>query len=35
MIHKTAAKHLLRYLKGSPDLSIIYKKGQFTIHTYA
>ena len=35
MIHMTAAKHLLRYLKGSPDLSIICKKGQFTIHTYA
>ncbi len=33
-IHMTAAKHLLRYLKGSPDLAIIYKKGQFAMHGY-
>ena len=34
MIIMTAAKHLLRYLKGSPELVIIYKKGQFAIHGY-
>ena len=35
MIHMTAAKHLLRYLKGSPDLAIICKKEQFAMHGYA
>ena len=34
MIHMTAAKHLLRYLKGSPDLAMMYKKGQVAIHGY-
>ena len=34
MVHITAAKHLLRYLEGSPDLAIIYKKGQFAMHGY-
>ena len=24
----------VRYLKGSPDLTIIYKKGQFAMHGY-
>ena len=32
--HMTAAKHLLRYLKGLPDLVITCKKGQFTINGY-
>ena len=32
--HMTAAKHLLRCLKGLPDLAITYKKGQFTINGY-
>ena len=30
----TAARHLRRHLKGSPDLAIIYKKGAFAIHRY-
>ena len=34
MAHMTAAKHLLRYLKGLPDLAITYKKGQFTVNGY-
>ena len=34
MTYMTAAKHLLRYLKGSPDLAITYRKGQFAVHGY-
>lgn len=32
--HMTAAKHALRYLKGHPDLLIIFKRGQFQLHGY-
>ena len=34
MARMTAAKHLLRYLKGLPDLAVTYEKGQFTINGY-
>ena len=30
-VHMGAAKHLLRYPAGSPDLSVIYKKGGFCV----
>eukprot|EP00752_Nemacystus_decipiens_P015554 g13877.t1 len=33
--HMTAAKHVLRYLRGSPDLPITYKTGQFNLVAYA
>lgn len=33
-VHMSAAKHVLRYLKGSTDLPIIYKQGQFQLHAY-
>ena len=32
--HMAAAKHVLRYQKGRPDLPITYKKGQFRLHGY-
>ena len=33
-VHLTAAKHLLRYLKGHLDLAIMYKRGQFRMIGY-
>ena len=33
-VHMSAATYVLRYLKGSADLSIIYKQGQFQLHAY-
>ena len=31
----SAVKHALRYMKGSSDLPIFYKKGHFRMHTYS
>ncbi|CAB1110220.1 unnamed protein product [Ectocarpus sp. CCAP 1310/34] len=33
-VHMAAAKHLLRYLRGTPDLPIVYKKGQFRLSCF-
>lgn len=33
-VHMAAAKRLLRYLKGRPDLAITYKKGNFGLSGY-
>ena len=33
-IHMTAAKHALRYLRGTTDLPIVYKRGQFRMVSY-
>lgn len=33
-VHMTAAKHVLRYLRGTPDLPIIFKRGQFRMTAY-
>lgn len=33
-VHMTAAKHVLRYLHGKPDLPITYKRGQFRMVSY-
>ena len=33
-VHMTAAKHALRYLRGTTDLSIVYKRGQFRMVSY-
>ena len=33
-IHMTAAKHALRYLRGTTDLPIVYKRGQFWMVSY-
>ena len=33
-IHMTAAKHALRYLRGTADLPIVYKRGQFRMVSY-
>ena len=33
-VHLTAAKHVLRYLRGSPDLPIVYKQGQFLLTAF-
>ena len=33
-IHLTAAKHALRYLRGTTDLSIVYKRGRFRMVSY-
>ena len=33
--HMTTAKHVLRYLKGHPELPITYKKGPFRLHAFA
>lgn len=33
--HMTAAKHALRYLRGKPDLPIVFKRGQFRIAAFA
>ena len=30
----TAAKHVLRYLQGTTDLPIVYKRGQFRMASY-
>ena len=34
ILHMTAAKRLLRYLKGAPDLAITYRKGNFGLTGY-
>ena len=33
-VHMTAAKHVLRYLRGTPDLPITYRKGQLRLVSY-
>ena len=33
-IHMTAVKHALRYLRGTTDLPIVYKRGQFRMVSY-
>ena len=33
-IHMTAAKHALRYLRGTTNLPIVYKRGQFRMVSY-
>ena len=33
-IHTTAAKHALRYLRGTTDLPIVYKRGQYWMVSY-
>ena len=33
-VHMTAAKHVLRYLRGTPDLPITYRKGQLRQVSY-
>ena len=33
-IHMTAAKHTLRFLRGTTDLPIVYKRGQFWMVSY-
>ena len=33
-IHMTAAKHALRYLRGTTDPPIVYKRGQFRVVSY-
>lgn len=33
--HMTGAKHALRYLRGTPDLPIVFKRGQFRIAAFA
>ncbi|CAB1096983.1 unnamed protein product [Ectocarpus sp. CCAP 1310/34] len=33
-VHMAAAKHLLRYLRGTPDLPIVYKKGKFRLSCF-
>ena len=33
-IHMTAAKHALRYLRGTTDLPIVYKRGHFRMVSY-
>ena len=33
-IHMTAAKHALRYLRGTTDLPIVYKRGKFRMVSY-
>ncbi|CAB1117586.1 unnamed protein product [Ectocarpus sp. CCAP 1310/34] len=33
-VHMAAAKHLLRYLRGTPGLPIVYKKGQFRLSCF-
>ena len=33
-VHMTAAKHVLRYLHGTPDLPITYRKGQLRLVSY-
>ena len=33
-IHMTVAKHALRYLRGTTDLPIVYKRGQFRMVSY-
>lgn len=33
-VHMIAAKHALRYLRGKPDLPIIFKRGQFRMAAY-
>ena len=34
-VHMGAAKHLLRYLAGSPDCRIVYKKGGFKLTAFS
>ena len=34
-VNLRAAKHVLRYLRGNPDLPITYKRGQFRLTAYA
>ena len=33
-VHMTAAKHVMRYLRGTPDLPITYRKGQLRLVSY-
>ena len=33
-VHMTAAKHVLRYIRGTPDLPITYRKGQLRLVSY-
>ena len=33
-VHMTAAKHVLRYLRGTPDLPITYRKGRLRLVSY-
>ena len=33
-VHMTTAKHVLRYLRGTPDLPITYRKGQLRLVSY-
>ena len=33
-VNLTAAKHVLRYLRGNPDLPIVYKRGQFRLTAF-
>ncbi|CAB1109818.1 unnamed protein product [Ectocarpus sp. CCAP 1310/34] len=33
--HTTAAKHALRYIRGTPDLLIIFKRGRFRVAAFA
>ena len=34
-VHMDAAKHLLRYLAGTTDLTVVYKRGGFKLTAFS